>query len=144
MVTPSSLVSGLGNDLEQLSSSQREALAELRLRLASMGSPHPNVVALADYLKDDSNLVRFLVAREWDVSAAETLLLEALAWRGVRPVHRWFVAGPSLEDAIDVSDEAAAEHAACAQRAELFRHHASLGKIRVPGVDIHGRALLVL
>ena len=92
----------------------------------------------------DGNLVRFLLAREWDVPAAEALLLEALTWRAARPVHRWFAAGPPPEGVSDdvASDAAAGEHAVCAQRAELFRRHASLGKIRVPGVDIHGRAVL--
>ena len=144
MATPTSLISGLANNLAQLSSCQRDSIAEIRLRLANEGSAHPNVVALADYLRDESNLVRFLIAREWDVSAAQSLLLEALAWRAVRPVHRWFVAGPTFGDATDTcDDESAAEHATCAEKAELFRRHASLGKIRVPGVDIHGRALLV-
>jgi hypothetical protein len=139
MAAPSLLISGLGNNLAQLSSSQREAVAELRNRLGGHeGRPHPNVSALADYLAGDGNLVRFLLAREWDVPAAEALLLEALTWRAARPVHRWFAAGPPPEGVSDdvASDAAAGEHAVCAQRAELFRRHASLGKIRVPGVDI--------
>ena len=55
------------------------------------------------------------------------MLLEALAWRQRRPAHGWFVAGPDMDP----------------ERAGRFRTNAATGKIRVTGVDRHGRAVMI-
>ena len=69
-------------------------------------------------------LIRFLIARDWQVKKSLKMLLEALRWRSRRPSHRWCLANDP-------------------DRCKLFRYHASLGKIYVPGVDIHGRPVMV-
>ena len=119
VVEPRIHVSGLGANLEELTRQQRELVEELRANMATS----PVAQANQDYLCD-AVYVRFLIARDWDIQKASKMILAALAWRVKRPSHRWCLANDS-------------------GRAETFKVSNSSGKIRVPGVDRHGRPVMV-
>lgn len=119
---PDEHISGLGANLDRLSPTQRARVQELKTRTRGL----PPVTANADYLTADALdgiLVRFLIARQWDVEKSFKLFLDAMRWRMRRPAHRWFMARENQQD----------------PRFALFRKCSETGKIRVPGVDRHGK-----
>ena len=77
---------------------------------------------MADYLCEQV-LVKFLVARDWDIERALAMVLAALQWRIRRPCHRWSLTAMIPSEI---------------QRAERLKESAATGKIRVTGTDKHG------
>jgi hypothetical protein len=110
-------IAGLATRLETLTKTQRESLNALE----ALVSNSPPARGNADFLTP-AVMVRFLIARDWDVDRAHDMLLEALCWRLKQPAHRWF--------ALDASDDDEAR-----ARTESIRRQTSTGKIHVPGVD---------
>ena len=113
-------VSGLGANLHKLTADQRRQLASFRVAVGKL----KEAADQKDYLESDAPLVRFLIARNWDIPKSLKMITQALQWRNKRPCHRWNIS----------EDE---------ERAALFKFHSSPGKIRVRGVDIHGRPVMV-
>lgn len=126
---PNTHVCGLGCRLDELSSPQRSSVEELRQLLER----EPVADGLADYV-NNSVLVRFLIARDWNVEKAHAMMMTALQWRARRPCHRWMLQaapGSSLSPPN-------------ATREKLFKQCGATGKIRVTGTDKHGRPVIVL
>merc|ERR1719454_429387 len=100
-------VSGLATRLEELPEDSQKAAATLRSQLG------PGL--------SDASLVRFLIARNWDVAKAAAMARTAIAWREKRQPD-WILA-PGL----------------CDEAQELeFADQARTGKTYVPGRDKYG------
>ena len=113
-IEPRIHISGLGANLHELTKTEVNLLHQFRKKL----EPLPDAQTNEDYISD-AVLVRFLIARDWDITRAMKMIIIALRWRIKRPSHRWCVAVDSnLED--------------------KFRESGSSGKVRVSGVDHHG------
>ena len=95
-------VSGLGANLHKLTADQRRQLASFRVAVGKL----KEAADQKDYLESDAPLVRFLIARNWDIPKSLKMITQALQWRNKRPCHRWNIS----------EDE---------ERAALFKFHSS-------------------
>ena len=140
-------VTGLGANLEALSTQQRETLVIFRSQVELTEEAQ----TLADYLTD-AVLVRFLIARDWDTDKALKMALGALQWRLKRMCHTWRLArdfigiveaSDSSKHSVDAPSPTAVE--ANKAREVALRENATTGKIRVaPKPDKHGRPVMIL
>jgi hypothetical protein len=117
-------ISGLGANPDLLSSEQKQVLNIFRRKI----DPLPEVETNRDYV-EDSVLINFLVARDWDIPKATKMLISALQWRTKRLCHRWCLSVLPGEPTDKVDG----------RREELFSRCGATGKIRVPGTDRHGK-----
>jgi len=130
-------VSGLGANLQMLTTQQRETLTVFRSQVELTDEAR----TLADYLTD-AVLVRFLIARDWDCEKALKMATGALQWRLKRMCHTWSLARDSIDSAAP-SDSL--EHGGNKAREVALSENATTGKIRVaPKPDKHGRPVMVL
>ena len=122
VLDPPRHISGLGANLGLLTPEQWESVRELERSVELL----PEAQDCQDYLSDGV-FVNFLIARDWDHAKALRMIQSALQWRVRRPCQRWHLAGPRGD----------------AERTGMFEQAGNTGKIRVPGVDRFGRAVMV-
>jgi hypothetical protein len=95
----------------------------------------------------DNVYVNHLIARDWDVPKATKMILAALQWRMRRPCHRWSLQPPpDMSASSSQTTEQAPQFDASSGgvvRERQLREEAATGKIRVTGLDRHGRSVMV-